>query len=95
MAVSFLAPTAACVLTATSQARVWGYVWLGVTAPDDASASAAFYNGSANTDPFLWSLAASPCMSTPMAGPFKVSTSLLHVDLDGANACALIATASY
>ena len=91
MAGRFLAPTSTCVLTATGCANQVGYVWVGIVAPDDASASACFAYGASGDGGTFWSCAACLCMSTPMYGPFDTSGSAVHCTLSGANASALVA----
>jgi hypothetical protein len=95
MARMFLAPTATCSLVGSSAADVKGYVWFGILAAADQSACCAFYAGSTTAEPHLWSLAASGVTTAPaMIGPFKIAANVVHADLTGTRASALVATAS-
>lgn len=95
MARKFLAPTATCSLVGSSAADVQGYVWFGLLAAADQSACCAFYAGSDTGEPHLWSMAASGVTTTPaMIGPFRVAANVVHAQLTGTRASALVATAS-
>jgi len=97
MARKFLAPTATCSLVGSSAAfigQTGGYVWFGLATALDQSACAAFYNGSANTDPHLWTMAACRGFMPSPIGPFCTTSSLIYVQVTGTRASALIAYAS-
>ena len=94
MAVRFLAPTSACSVTSSACIgdAIDKYVWIGLVAPVDGAACAAFYrSGSATATQHLWTLAASQGTSTEMVGPFNVGGSGVYVDLAGTRASALVA----
>ena len=96
MARKFLTPTTTCSLTSTSSACAkTAYVWLGLAAPVDGAACAAFYAGSTTGDEHIWTLLASPNQVVGPVGPFQVSTCFVHADITGTRASALISSASY
>jgi len=98
MAISFLAPTHACILDGASAANIKGYVWLGLTAASDTAACCAFYAGSTTGDPLLYNLSVASgtgIRSVPLVGPFNISPCSMSVycQLTGTRACALVLTA--
>lgn len=96
MARMFLAPTATCSLVGSSAADVKGYVWFGLAAASDSAACCAFYAGSTNAEPYLWTIAVASDLgvSLPMIGPFRIAANVVFADLTGTRASALVATAS-
>jgi len=97
MAISFLAPTHACILDGASAANIKGYVWLGLTAASDTAACCAFYAGSTTADTLLYNLSVASGAghrSTPLVGPFQTSDCAIYCQVTGTRACALVLTAS-
>ena len=91
MARSFLAPTSTCQIVATGCANQVGYVWVGLVAPADGAACAAFYYGASGDGGAIWTLAASMGTATGLVGPFETSGSPVYVALTGTRASALVA----
>jgi hypothetical protein len=96
MATRFLTPISTCSLVGSSAASVKGYVWLGLMAPVDQTACAAFYAGSSTADKseanHIWSLAASKGTAIGPVGPFQTADCAVYADVTGTRASALIAT---
>ena len=91
MAIGFLAPTSTCQITATGCANQVGYVWLGLVAPVDGAACAAFYYGASGDGGAIWTLAASQGTAVGPVGPFNTNGSAVYVALTGTRASALVA----
>jgi hypothetical protein len=56
-------------------------VWLGIAAPDNASASVTFWksNTCANGASILATMKAAPCTISPLYGPYNLNASGLYV----------------
>jgi len=92
MSIKWLTPSSTCQIVATGCANCVGYVWLGLVAPNDGAACAAFYFGASGDGGAIWTLAASQGTAVGPVGPFDTSGSPVYVALTGTRASALVAT---